>query len=89
MGGLALICFARASYAELDPGTTQSAHEPEKWFIPLRPISMRDLSVALSDGSYYCHLIWAILTSYKQRKASRLAPIVAVCYTCCVGDIGE
>ena len=35
MGGLTLICFARASYAELDPGTTQSAHEPleeyQKW----------------------------------------------------------
>jgi hypothetical protein len=28
MGGLTLICCARASYAELDPGTTQSAHEP-------------------------------------------------------------
>jgi hypothetical protein len=28
MGGLTLICFARASYAELDPGTTQSVHEP-------------------------------------------------------------
>jgi hypothetical protein len=28
MGGLTLICFARASYAELDPSTTQNAHEP-------------------------------------------------------------
>ncbi len=28
MGGLTLICFARASYVELDPATTQSAHEP-------------------------------------------------------------
>ncbi len=28
MGGLTLLCFARASYAELDPGTTQSVHEP-------------------------------------------------------------
>src|SRR6266699_4584992 len=30
MGGLTLICFACASYAELDPGTTQCAHEPKK-----------------------------------------------------------
>jgi hypothetical protein len=30
MGGLTLICFARASSAELDPATTHSAHEPEK-----------------------------------------------------------
>jgi hypothetical protein len=30
MYGLALTCFARASYAELDPATTQSVHEPEK-----------------------------------------------------------
>src|SRR5713226_8674570 len=28
MGGLTLMCFARASYAELDPGTTQCAYEP-------------------------------------------------------------
>ena len=28
MGVLASSCFARASYAELDPATTQSAHEP-------------------------------------------------------------
>src|SRR6266568_7619268 len=30
MGGLILIYFARASYAELDPATTQSVHEPKK-----------------------------------------------------------
>jgi hypothetical protein len=28
MGVLASSSFARASYAELDPGTTQNAHEP-------------------------------------------------------------
>jgi hypothetical protein len=28
MGALTSSCCARASYAELDPGTTQSAHEP-------------------------------------------------------------
>src|SRR5215471_14222976 len=27
-GALALSCFTRASYAELDSGTTQSAHDP-------------------------------------------------------------
>lgn len=32
MGGLTLIYFARASYAELDPGTTQCAYEPHLYY---------------------------------------------------------
>jgi hypothetical protein len=43
MGELTLICFARASYAELDPGTTQSVHEPLLFYTKhttINPIKM-------------------------------------------------
>jgi hypothetical protein len=57
MGGLTLICCAHASYAELDPGTTQSAHEPHSDDQKQRSKSKRFLGLKISKRDSRFHLI--------------------------------
>src|SRR5437660_8393191 len=89
MGGLASSCFARASYAELDPATTQSAHEPtfllQKTYTIIMKYQLEYRGIAnyyrLAYNMHTLHrLKWVMENSLTKTLAHKLKVSVAKIY---------